>query len=86
MEKHGFLETNIDRVVMETSVDTLAELENLALKHEIRREAILRELERRREKRDEKWRIADRRQNGNVRAPAKDLPEEPSPSPTEAPP
>jgi hypothetical protein len=52
MEEHGFFETDIDRVAMETSADTLADLENLALKHEIRREAIVRELERRRKKRN----------------------------------
>jgi hypothetical protein len=51
MEQHGFVETDIDRVAMEASVDTLADLESLALKHEIRREAIVRELERRRKKR-----------------------------------
>ena len=50
MEKHGFVETDIDRVAMETSVDTLADLESLAFKHEIRREAIFRKLERRRKK------------------------------------
>jgi hypothetical protein len=50
MEDHGFVESDIDRVVMETSADTLADLETLALKHEIRREAIVRELERRRKK------------------------------------
>jgi hypothetical protein len=37
---------------METSADTLADLENLAFKHEIRREAIVRELDRRRKKRN----------------------------------
>jgi hypothetical protein len=42
--------TGIDRLAMETSADTLADLENLALRHEIRREAIFRELERRRKK------------------------------------
>ena len=52
MEKHGFVETDIDRVATETSVDTLADLEILALKHEIRREAIVRELERRHKKRN----------------------------------
>jgi hypothetical protein len=52
MEQHGFVETDIDRVAMEASVDTLADLEDLALKHEIRREAIVRELERRRKKRN----------------------------------
>jgi hypothetical protein len=80
MEQHGFVETDIDRLAMEASVDTLADLENLALKHESRREAILRELERRRKNR------ADPRLNGKVRALAKDLPEEPSPSPSEPPP
>jgi hypothetical protein len=52
MEKHGFVETDIDRVAMDASVDTLADLENLAIKHEIRREAIVRELERRHKKRN----------------------------------
>jgi hypothetical protein len=52
LEKHDFVETDIDRVAMETSADTLADLENLAFKHEIRREAIVRELERRRKKRN----------------------------------
>jgi hypothetical protein len=52
MKQHGFVEIDIDRVAMEASVDTLADLENLALKHEIRREAIVRELERRRKKRN----------------------------------
>jgi hypothetical protein len=42
MAKHGFVETDIERVAMETSVDTLADLESLAFKHEIRREAICR--------------------------------------------
>jgi hypothetical protein len=83
MEKHGFVEADIDRLAMETSLGSLADLENLALKHEIRRERILRELERRRKKRNEKSHRADRRQNGKARA---ELPEEPSPSPTELPP
>ena len=52
MEEHGFVETDIDRAAVETSADTLTDLENLAFKHEIRREAIVRELERRRKKRD----------------------------------
>ena len=50
MEKHGFVETDIEGVAIETSVDTLADLENLALKHEIQRRATFRELERRRKK------------------------------------
>jgi hypothetical protein len=50
MEKHGFVETDIDRLAIETSVNALADLNNLALKHEIQRKVILRELERRRKK------------------------------------
>ena len=86
MEKHGFAETDIDRLALERSVDTLADLENLALKHEIRREDILRELERRREKRDEELDRAAPRLNGKIRALARDPSAEPPPSPTEAPP
>jgi hypothetical protein len=56
MERHGFVESDIDRVAMETSADTLADLENLAFRHEIRREAIIRELERRRKKRNKQSR------------------------------
>jgi hypothetical protein len=48
--KHGFVESDIERVAMETSVDTLADLESVAFKHEIRREAIFRKLERPRKK------------------------------------
>jgi hypothetical protein len=49
LKAQGFDESDVDQLAMESSVDVLADLENLALKHEIRREAILRELERRRE-------------------------------------
>jgi hypothetical protein len=80
MEKHGFVERDIDRLAMETSADFLADLENLALKHEIRREAIFRQLERRCKKRNKEMHKADPELNGQVRALAKDLPEEPSPS------
>ena len=52
MKQHGFVEGDIDRIATETSVDTLADLENLALKHESRRKATVRELERRRKKRN----------------------------------
>jgi hypothetical protein len=52
MEEHGFVEADIDQVAMETSVDPLADLENLAFRHEIRREAIVRGLERRPKKRN----------------------------------
>jgi hypothetical protein len=51
LKKHGFTEIDIDRVAMESSIGTLANIENLALKHELRREAILCELEGRRERR-----------------------------------
>jgi hypothetical protein len=50
LEKHGFVEADIERIAIETSVDALADLESLAIKHEIRREAIVRELERQRKK------------------------------------
>jgi hypothetical protein len=86
LEKHGFVESDIDRVAMETSVDTLADLEKLALKHEIRRQAIFRKLERRRKRRHGELSGADRRLNGKVRAPAKDLPEEPAPPASKPPP
>jgi hypothetical protein len=51
LKKHGFCESDIDRVAMEASVDVLTDLESLALKHELRRETILSEFERRRERR-----------------------------------
>ena len=51
MEKHGFVETDIEEVAMEGSGDTLADLASLAFKHESRREANFRQLERRRKKR-----------------------------------
>jgi hypothetical protein len=87
LKKHGFDESDIDRLAMEIAVDTLADLEDLALKHEIRREAIFRELERRRDRRHEEQQTAGRsRLNGKVRALARDLPEAPSTSATEAPP
>src|SRR4029077_15823995 len=47
LKEHGFDEADIDRVAMEASADALASLERLALKHEIRREEIFREVERR---------------------------------------
>ena len=53
LKDHGLDEADIERLATQISVDTLAELENLALKHEIRREAIFRGAESRREKRSE---------------------------------
>ena len=50
MEKHGFVESDIDGLAIETAVDNLADLENLARKHEVRRHASFRELERWRKK------------------------------------
>jgi len=86
IQKHGFTEADIDQIVMETSVEILADLENLAIKHEIRREANIRDLQRRRKKGNTELHRADPRLNGEVRALAKDQPEAPSPSPTEPPP
>ena len=51
LQKHGLDETAIDTIAIEKSLETLAVLESLILKHEIRRDAILREVEHRREKR-----------------------------------
>jgi hypothetical protein len=50
LKKHDFVEADIEPVAIETSVDALVDLEGLAIKHEIRREAVVRELERRRKK------------------------------------
>jgi hypothetical protein len=67
--KHGFTETDIDRVAMEFSIDTLAAIENLALKHELRREVIMSELERRREHRArQQLSAASRQLDGGARA------------------
>jgi hypothetical protein len=79
LKEHGFEEPDIDRLAMESSVDVLADLENLALKHEIRREAILRELEARREKRRRQQESPGRQKlNGKVRSLGKDLTNAPS--------
>jgi hypothetical protein len=51
LKKHGFTEADIDHIAMQMSVETLTGLENLALKHETRREAILADLMRAREAR-----------------------------------
>jgi hypothetical protein len=51
LNKRGISEADIDRVALEMSLNTLFGLERLALKHELRREAILQELEHRRERR-----------------------------------
>jgi heme exporter protein D len=73
LNKHGFTENDIDQVAMEASVNTLASLENLALKHELRREAILGEIERRRERRGRQQPSAARRQiDGGGRALARE--------------
>jgi hypothetical protein len=81
LKKHGLVESDIDRVAIESSAEALTALENLAFRHEVRRESIFRELERRREKRSAQQQAADHaRLNGKVRALAKDLPEETSPS------
>jgi hypothetical protein len=74
LKEHGFDEADIDRVAMEASVDTLASLlETLALKHEIRREEIFRELERRRERRQRQCpSVTNPQINGGIRAHAKE--------------
>jgi hypothetical protein len=48
--RHGFSEADIDHIATQMSVDTLAGLEDLALKHETRREAIFAALMRDRER------------------------------------
>jgi hypothetical protein len=73
LKSHGYDETDIERLAMERSIDTLVELENLALKHEIRREAILRELELRRERRRRQQpSTGPRKLNGKLRALTED--------------
>jgi hypothetical protein len=82
LEKHDIAEADIERVAMETSVVTLADIESLAFKHEILRQASFRVLERRRKKnRYEESHRADPRLNGKVRALANDLPEKPTEPP-----
>jgi hypothetical protein len=56
LRRHGFSEDDIDHVAVQMSADTLAGLENLALKHETRREAIFAELmrDRKRQREDER--------------------------------
>ncbi len=68
LKSHGLDETDIDRMAMYLSVDRLAGLENLALKHELQRQAIFREVERRRKKRAKQQRQkGPERANGNAR-------------------
>jgi hypothetical protein len=87
LKKHGLGESDIDRVAMEESAEALTALDNLALRHEVRREAIFRELERRRDRRSAQHRAeGSARLNGNIRVLAKERPDESSPSPTEPPP
>jgi len=86
LQKHGLDESAIDSVAIQGSLGALAGIENLTLKHELRREAIFREVERRRKKRA-KRREGGTRLNGKARAqPALEhLPEEPSPPMVEMP-
>jgi hypothetical protein len=51
LKSYGHEVSDIDGVAAELSLKTLIGLENLAFRHEMRREAILREVERRREER-----------------------------------
>jgi hypothetical protein len=78
LKAHGFDEADIDGLAMERSVDTLAALENLALKHELQRDAILRELESRQERRRQPP-PGRGKLNGKVRALAEDSSHGPSP-------
>jgi heme exporter protein D len=73
LEQHGFDEAAIDRVATQISVESLASLEVLALKHEVRRDAILREVERRRDRRSGQRRRTDKPAQPN----GKDLPQQP---------
>jgi hypothetical protein len=57
----GLDESAIDMIATKLSLDTLSELERLAIKHEVRREEIVRELERRRRER-----TSDRRSDGKL--------------------
>lgn len=87
LKKYGLSESDIDRVAMEKSVGALADLENLAFRHEVRREAIFKEVERRRDRRPAQQQVPDHpRRNGKARALANELPEKPSPSLAEPPP
>ena len=70
LKERGVSEVDIDLVAMEASTDTLRDLENLALKHEHRREVILEELERRREKRARQMASAVTQSKGHGHAPA----------------
>jgi hypothetical protein len=69
LKSHGLDESDIDRMAMYLSVDRLAGLENLAFKHELQRQAIFREVERRRKKR-----AKQQRQNGPERTNGKARP------------
>jgi hypothetical protein len=79
LKKYGLDESDIDRVAMEKSVEALADLENLAFRHEIRREAIFKEVERRRDRRTAQQQVHPRL-NGKAGALGNELPAEPSPS------
>jgi hypothetical protein len=80
LEKHGLDECAIDVAATRMSVGWLASFESLILKHEVRRDAILDQIERRREKRS-----ARRGTNTAALANGRNLPQEPSPSLAETP-
>jgi hypothetical protein len=73
LKGHGFDEAAIDRVATQISMESLMSLEGLALKHEVRRDAILREVERRRDRRSGQRRRTDKPTQPN----GKDLPQQP---------
>jgi hypothetical protein len=70
LRRHGLDETAIDTQATRISVPTLCSFEDLILKHEARREAILREIARRREARAPRPRVAPADGNELPRPPA----------------
>jgi hypothetical protein len=83
MKVHNVKESDIDMVAVQLAQGALADLNELTFRHEIRREAILREIERRREGRPAQRRAeVPGRANGKARAQTaiEHLPEEPSPA------
>jgi hypothetical protein len=74
LERHGLDESAIDIVATRMSVTSLSSMEGLIHKHRIRRDAILQEIERRREKRP-----AHRRPKALAQPNCTDPPQESSP-------
>jgi hypothetical protein len=69
LKNHDLDESDVDRMAIYLSVERLAGLENLAVKHELQRQAIFREVERRRKKRAKQEREkGPARVNGKARS------------------